>query len=97
MFSGKTVLVGITGAIAAYKTLELIRMLKRNNADVKVVITPNALEFVTETTLQSLSQNPVYLNQYGVEDFVPEHISLADSSVNLFGNLALSLSIFVCL
>lgn len=80
MFSGRTVLVGITGAIAAYKTLELIRMLKKNNAEVKVIVTPNALEFVTVTTLQSLSQNPVCVNQYGIEDYKPEHISLADSA-----------------
>lgn len=80
MFSGKTILVGITGAIAAYKVLELIRMLKRNNAEVKVVVTPNALEFVTATTLQSLSQNPIFINQYDIEDYKPEHISLADSS-----------------
>lgn len=80
MFSGRTVLVGITGAIAAYKTLELIRMLKRNNAEVKVIATPNALEFVTLTTLQSLSQNPVSVNQYDIEEYKPEHISLADSA-----------------
>lgn len=80
MFSGKNVLVGITGAIAAYKTLDLIRMLKRNNAEVRVVVTPNALEFVTETTLQSLSQNPVFINQYDIEEYKPEHISLADST-----------------
>lgn len=80
MFAGKTILVGITGAIAAYKTLELIRMFKRNNAEVKVVVTPNAFEFVTQTTLQSLSQNPVFVNQYDIEDYKPEHISLADST-----------------
>lgn len=80
MFSGKTVLVGITGAIAAYKTLELIRMFKRNNAEVKVVVTENALEFVTLTTLQTLSQNPVFIKQFDVETYCPEHISLADSA-----------------
>ncbi len=78
--SGKKILVGITGAIAAYKTLELIRMLKRANAEVRVVVTPNALEFVTKTTLQCLSQNAVYVNQYDIEEYKPEHISLADSS-----------------
>ena len=80
MLSGKKVLVGITGAIAAYKILELIRMLKRANADVRVVLTPNALEFVTKTTIQSLSQNQVYVDQYDIEEYKPEHISLADDS-----------------
>ena len=45
MLSGKTVLVGITGGIAAYKICELIRMYKRANAEVLVVCTPNALNF----------------------------------------------------
>lgn len=80
MLSGKKILVGITGAIAAYKVLELIRLFKRNGADVNVVVTPNALEFVTATTIQSLSQNQVLINQYDIQDFKPEHISLADST-----------------
>ena len=57
MLEGKKVLIGITAGIAAYKVLELIRLFKKQGADVKVVVTPNAFEFVTETTLQSLSQN----------------------------------------
>ena len=55
MLKGKNILVGITGGIAAYKICELIRMYKRANANVKVVTTPNALNFVTKLTLQSLS------------------------------------------
>ena len=56
MLTGKTVLIGITGGIAAYKICELIRMFKRANADVHVICTPNALNFVTKLTLQNLSQ-----------------------------------------
>lgn len=80
MLSGKKILIGITGGIAAYKVCELIRMFKRNNADVKVVATKNALNFVTKLTLQTLSQNQVYVEQFETEEYKPEHISLADDS-----------------
>lgn len=78
MLSGKTVLLGITGGIAAYKVCELIRMYKRANAEVLVVCTPNALNFVTKLTLQNLSKNPVAVEEFDVQDFNPEHISYAD-------------------
>ena len=78
MLSGKTILVGITGGIAAYKICELIRMYKRANANVLVVCTPNALNFVTKLTLQNLSQNEVAVEEFDVKDFKPEHISYAD-------------------
>lgn len=78
--SGKTVLIGITGGIAAYKACELVRMFKRNGANVKVIMTPNALNFVTELTLQNLSQNKVAIHEFEIEDFKPEHISLADEA-----------------
>lgn len=80
MLTGKKILVGITGGIAAYKTCELIRQLIKLNAEVKAVITPSAKEFVTETTLRTLTKNPVYCEQFHVENWKPEHISLADSS-----------------
>ncbi|MCD7780950.1 MAG: bifunctional phosphopantothenoylcysteine decarboxylase/phosphopantothenate--cysteine ligase CoaBC [Candidatus Gastranaerophilales bacterium] len=80
MLSGKTVLIGITGAIAAYKTCELIRLFKKNNANVKVVVTPNALNFVTKTTIESLSQNPLNIEQFNINEFKPEHISLTDEA-----------------
>src|SRR5574344_390457 len=78
MLKGKKILIGITGAIAAYKICELIRMYKRNGADVTVVTTENALKFVTPLTLQTLSQNPVYIKQYEFDNYKPEHIYLAD-------------------
>lgn len=80
MLSGKKVLIGITGGIAAYKICDLIRLFKKANADVKVVATENALNFVTKLTLQTLSQNEVYINQFDIEEYKPEHISLADNS-----------------
>ena len=80
MLSGKTILIGITGGIAAYKICELIRMYKRANADVHVVCTPNALNFVTKLTLQNLSKNEVCVEEFNIENYNPEHISLADKA-----------------
>ena len=80
MLSNKTILVGITGGIAAYKICELIRRFKKNVSNVKVVCTPNALNFVTKLTLQNLSQNEVYVEEFEVKEWKPEHISLADEA-----------------
>ena len=55
----KRIVVGITGGIAAYKTIELIRLLRKANAQVRVVLTPAAAEFVTPLTLQAISGNAV--------------------------------------
>ena len=78
MLSGKSVLIGITGGIAAYKVCELIRMYKKANADVYAVCTPNALNFVTETTLKHLSKNDVAVEEFDIKAYNPKHISLAD-------------------
>jgi len=80
MLKDKTVLIGITGGIAAYKVCKLIRMYKKAGANVKVIVTPNALNFATKLTLQTLSQNPVYMEQFDIEEYKPEHISLADEA-----------------
>jgi len=80
MLKGKNVLIGITAGIAAYKVCDLIRLYKRNGANVKVIVTQNALSFVTKLTLQTLSQNPVAIEQFDIEAFKPEHISLADEA-----------------
>ena len=56
---GKRVVIGITGGIAAYKTIELIRLLRKVNAEVRVVLTSSAAEFVTPLTLQAISGSPV--------------------------------------
>ena len=80
MLSGKTVLIGISGGIAAYKICELIRMFKRHNANVRVICTPNAMNFVTKLTLQNLSQNEVGIEEFEIPDFKPEHISYADEA-----------------
>ncbi|MGB0887840.1 MAG: bifunctional phosphopantothenoylcysteine decarboxylase/phosphopantothenate--cysteine ligase CoaBC [Vicingaceae bacterium] len=60
MFSGKNILLGVTGGIAAYKTASLVRLFKKSGANVQVVMTPDAKEFVTPLTLSTLSENPVH-------------------------------------
>ena len=59
MLTGKKILLGITGSIAAYKIPLLVRLLKKDGADVRVVMTPSAKDFVTPLTLSTLSGNPV--------------------------------------
>ena len=97
MIENKNILIGITGGIAAYKACELIRLFKKNNANVKVVVTPNAFEFVTELTLETLSQNQVFLDQFDTNEKKPEHIALCDwadvfviapASANTLGKIA---------
>lgn len=57
---GKKVLVGVCGSIAAYKTAFLIRLLVKNGAEVKVIMTTSASQFITPLTLGTLSKNKVY-------------------------------------
>ncbi|MFT3675740.1 MAG: bifunctional phosphopantothenoylcysteine decarboxylase/phosphopantothenate--cysteine ligase CoaBC [Chitinophagaceae bacterium] len=57
--NGKKILLGITGSIAAYKSITLVRLLVKEGAEVKVVITPSARDFVSSLTLSTLSRNPV--------------------------------------
>lgn len=83
MLINKNILIGITGGIAAYKICELVRLFKKNGANVKVTATPNALEFVTELTLDTLSQEQVltdkiYCEQFNTDEKKPEHIALCD-------------------
>ncbi len=80
MLENKTILIGITGGIAAYKICSLIRLYKKARANVKVVVTPSALNFVTKLTLQTLSDNEVYVENFDVEEYKPGHISLADEA-----------------
>lgn len=66
MLTGKKILLGITGSIAAYKIPLLVRLLKKDGADVRVVMTPSARDFVTPLTLSTLSGNPVL--SYGFDE-----------------------------
>jgi phosphopantothenoylcysteine decarboxylase/phosphopantothenate--cysteine ligase len=64
MLAGKKILVGITGSIAAYKSIYLVRLLVKAGAEVKVVMTPAAKDFVSTLTLSTLSKNPVLVSLF---------------------------------
>ncbi len=79
--SGKRIVLGMTGGIAAYKACELARRLQDDGADVQVVMTRGALQFVTATTLQALTGKAVFVDQWqseggAVDDAMP-HIALS--------------------
>ena len=68
MLEGKKILLGITGGIAAYKAAIIVRLLVKSGAEVKVVMTPLAKEFITPLTLATLSKNPVLVDFFDPED-----------------------------
>ena len=68
VLSGKKILLGISGGIAAYKTASLVRLLIKAGADVRVVMTPASKDFVTPLTLSTLSKNPVHSSFFDEED-----------------------------
>ena len=75
----RRILLGVTGSIAAYKAAELVRLFIRNGDEVQVVMTPAACAFVQPLTFQTLSRNPVAVEQFAPPAaWKPEHISLAD-------------------
>ena len=67
MLTGKKILVGVTGSIAAYKAAVLVRLLIKESAEVKVIMTPAASDFITPLTLSTLSRNPV-LTQFSNDE-----------------------------
>ena len=76
---GKKIILGISGGIAAYKSCYLIRILVKEGAEVRVVTTQNALQFVTRLTLETLSANQVYCDVFDASnDFTTQHVSLSD-------------------
>jgi len=68
MLKGKKILVGVTGGIAAYKTASIIRLLVKEGAEVKVIMTEHAKDFITPLTLSTLSKNPVLTEFYNSEN-----------------------------
>ena len=68
VLSGKNILLGISGGIAAYKTASLVRLFIKAGAHVKVVMTPASKDFITPLTLSTLSKNPVSSSFYHEED-----------------------------
>ena len=94
----KTVIVGVTGGIAAYKSCEVVSRFRRLGYDVRVVMTKNATEFVTPLTFESLSKNKVVVDTFEKNrEFEIEHISYAElasafviapATANFIGKLA---------
>jgi phosphopantothenoylcysteine decarboxylase/phosphopantothenate--cysteine ligase len=79
MMTGKVVVLGVTGGIAAYKAAELVRLFVKGGAEVHVIMTASALQFVTALTFQTLSGNPVHSDLFNcIDEQEIGHISLAD-------------------
>ena len=95
---GKTVVLGLTGGIACYKAAELVRALTRDGANVRVMMSANAQQFITPLTLQALSGHPVATSTFDLtQESEIGHIRLADSAdvlviapatANIIGKLA---------
>lgn len=98
MLKGKEIVLGVTGGIAAYKAVELVRLLTKAGANVHVIMTEGAMEFVTPLTFQTLSMNPVSTSLFNlISEREIGHISLADradlliiapATANVVGKLA---------
>jgi phosphopantothenoylcysteine decarboxylase / phosphopantothenate---cysteine ligase len=98
MFSNKNIVLGVCGGIAAYKACELTSRLKKLNANIDVIMTKSAAEFVTQLTFQSLSLNEVIIDMFEKPKYWEiEHISLAKkadliviapATANIIGKLA---------
>jgi len=98
MLTGKRIVLGVTGGIAAYKAAEFVRLLVKGEAEVHVVMTRNAQEFITPLTFQTLSGNPVTTDPFTlVEETKIGHIALADlaelililpATANIIGKIA---------
>lgn len=77
----KTVVVGVTGSIAAYRACEIVGSLRKLSLDVKVILTKEGANFITPLTLQTLSGNKVFTDMFEpLEKWDPVHTSLADSA-----------------
>ena len=77
----RRIVLGVTGSIAAYKAAELVRLFVKNGDEVHVVMTEAACEFVKPLTFQTLSRNPVLVDQFSPPvSWKPEHISLAEAA-----------------
>lgn len=94
----KTIVLGVTGGIACYKACELTRLLKKEGANVHVIMTASAREFVTPLSFQALSINPVRTSLFDPgEESLIGHIELADkadliliapATANIIGKIA---------
>jgi len=75
----KNILVGVCAGIASYKTCELVRLLVKDNFNVKVIMTESSTKFVTPLVFQALSNNPVYLDMFSLaKDEGVKHIEITE-------------------
>ena len=78
MLKNKNIIIALTGSIAAYKAAELVRLIKKSNAEVRIIMTDAAKEFITPITMQALSGNPIHSNLLDTEaEAAMGHIELA--------------------
>ncbi|MBQ2411558.1 MAG: bifunctional phosphopantothenoylcysteine decarboxylase/phosphopantothenate--cysteine ligase CoaBC [Selenomonadaceae bacterium] len=78
MLNGKKIVLGVTGGIAAYKCVDLASRLRKKGAEVHVILTRGAQNFVTETAMREISGNPVITSMWGeIHNYDVEHIALA--------------------
>lgn len=93
----KTVVLGVSGGIAVYKAAALCSKLTQAGADVHVIMTENAAEFVTPLSFMTLSRNPVVTGLFNIPEWRPEHVALADradiaviapATANIIGKIA---------
>jgi phosphopantothenoylcysteine decarboxylase len=102
MSTGKNIVLGVTGSIAAYKAAELTSLLTKQGCDVRVIMTADALRFITPVSFKTLSRHPVVTDLYDEEEgWQPTHIMLADeadllliapATANTIAKLALGLA-----
>ena len=98
MFTGKKIILGVTGSIAAYKIATLASMLKKRGGDITVIMTENATNFITPITLETLTGNKCLVDTFDRNfEFQVEHVSLAKqadvfllapASANVIGKIA---------
>ncbi len=96
MLKNKKILVCVTGGIAAYKAIELVSTLKKNGAEINVILTENALKFVSAIVFYSISGNKTYIDNFDNDTLIP-HIFLSDwadliviapATANIIGKIA---------
>jgi len=75
MLTGKKIILGVTGSIAAYKAIILVRLLVKAGAEVRVIMTPSASDFVSRLTLSTLSRNPVMVELFDEQSWA-NHVLL---------------------
>jgi len=102
MSTGKNIVLGVTGSIAAYRAADLTSLLTKQGYDVRVIMTADALRFITAVPFKTLSRNPVVTDLYEEEKgWQPTHIKLADeadllliapATANILAKLALGLA-----